>query len=115
MNNSQELVLPRVPSRTPRFFMINAVGICLYLFGASFGWVTPELADVPGAVGGGAIVWFLFAVPIFLIFLIGNGGVFLWSCWRRYKNGRWFMSIWGWLVPVFWALAVWLDFARHGS
>jgi hypothetical protein len=43
----------------------NVVAILFYLLAAAPSWVNPELADIPGAAGGGAVIWFLLAVPIF--------------------------------------------------
>jgi hypothetical protein len=104
-----------VDFRTHLFVVVNTIGSVLYLFAASSGWVEPEVADIPGAAGGGALVWFLVAVPVFLVFFLGNIGVFVWSCVHRYRRGAWFLSRWGLLVPLIWLLAVVLDFSRHGT
>lgn len=102
-------------SRTSIFVVVNIIGCALYLVAASFGWVEPEVAEIPGASGGGALVWFLFAVPIFLLFFLGNIGVFVWSCVQRYMRGAWFLSKWSMVVPFIWLLAVFVDFSRHGT
>ncbi len=112
MNVEQSQLLAR--SLTIKWLVVNVIGVVLYLLGASNGWVEPELAEIPGAAGGGAIIWFLFAVPTFLLFALINSGAILWSSIRRYRNGWWPMTKWVWFVPVIWFLAVWLDFSRHG-
>lgn len=101
-------------SLTTKWVVINVAGVVLYLLGASNGWVEPELAEMPGAAGGGALVWFFIAIPILLSFVLLNSGAILWSCIRRYRSGSWPMTMWVWVVPLVWLLAVWLDFSQHG-
>jgi hypothetical protein len=114
MSVKQEHSASSVALRTRWFVAVNAIGIALYLFAASFGWVERELADIPGASGGGAVVWFLFAVPVLLVFFLANLGAFCYSCIRRYRTGAWPISMLAWSVLIIWGLAIWLDFSRHG-
>jgi hypothetical protein len=94
----------------------NAVAIGIYLIAASAGWIDPELKDVPGAAGGGAVVWFLLAVPIFFVSLLGNGACAVIALIRRNRNGRQSFFRWSWLaVLAMWLVAVALDFSRHGT
>ncbi len=51
------------------FLAINAVGIALFLLVASAFWSELEVGDIPGASLGNAFGWFVFAVPIAVIFL----------------------------------------------
>jgi len=97
------------------FVAVNTIGAVLYLFAASVGWVEPELADIPGASGGGAVIWFLFAVPVFFLFFLANIGTLVWACIHRFRNGGWLISKWGWFVPLIWLLAALLDFYQHGA
>lgn len=105
---------PVGPTFTLKFLIANCIGVALYLYGASFGWVEPELQDVPGAAGGGAVVWGMFAIPVFLAFLLGNLVSLCWVCLRRLRAGIWAVSAWGLLVLPLWICAIWLDFSRHG-
>ena len=115
MKHKQQISSFNAISRTRMFVLVNTIGSILYLVTASSSWVEPEVANIPGARGGGALVWFLFVVPIFLLFFLGNIGVFIWSCVQRYRRGAWFLSKWGLLVPLIWLLAIVLDFSRHGT
>ncbi len=66
-------------SRVPRFHLvwvlINLIGITVFLGMASYSWIEPEAADIPGASAGDALVWFIMVVPVLLIFVLCN---FLW-------------------------------------
>jgi hypothetical protein len=61
---------------TPRFafnwLLVNAIGMVVFLVVASQFWVEPEFADEPGYNLGDAFGWLLCAVPILILFFIGN-------------------------------------------
>ena len=93
----------------------NFFAVVVYLTAASAGWVEREIENFPGAAGGGAIVWFIFAVPVFLLSLLGNFGCFLMALIHRRRTGQWRFFWWGWLAVVgLWLAAVAYDFSRHG-
>ena len=106
----------RVVSSTIALISANVVAAAIYLIAASVGWVEPEVADVPGAAGGGAVVWFLFAVPVFLLSFLGNLSCLVLTTIHRYRKGQWRFFWWSWFaVLALWCMAVAFDFTRHGT
>ena len=99
--------------RTFAFLLFNGLGIATYLFLASWSWIEPSLADIPGASGGAAFVWFFSAVPVFcLCFLLDVVWMAL-EINSPEKAPRGF----GWallLVPPLWVAAICLDYSHHG-
>lgn len=93
----------------------NFFALVVYLGAASLEWVEPGLEDVSGASGGGAFVWFLFAVPVLLLSFIGNLLCVFWTLIHRYRTGHWYFSWWASpTVLGVWILAVAFDYSRHG-
>ena len=100
-------------------FLLNLAGMVAYLLVASKYWIEPKLADMPGASGGAAIVWFDYAVPILLGFLLLNVA---WSFLEgfAYLNKKpWQLRLIQLLVPfpiifVSWIVALYIDFSHHG-
>lgn len=93
----------------------NVVAVAFFLAMAAFSWIEPELAEVPGASGGAALVWFTTAVPIALAALILNLGVLAWVLVRRSRQGRWPVSRVAWLSVLLWVCALAVDNLRHGA
>jgi hypothetical protein len=93
--------------------VVNLAGIALFLAAASVSWIEPELADVPGASGGDAFVWFATAVPVLGRFLIGNLAwlVFSLSDW---SSGKFTPLAFGALISACWIAAYLFDNAHHG-
>ena len=67
----------------------NVLGAAFFVLIASKTWIEPELASTPGASGGAGLVWTMTAVPILLLFVLLDVGVFGWTCIRRIRNGHW--------------------------
>jgi len=86
----------------------------LYLAFASSCWIEPRLADIPGASGGAPIVWGLTAFPILILFCILDALWILFACGVFLRKKRWILHPSFLLVPACWAVAVCIDFSRHG-
>ena len=96
------------------FIAINAIGIVIFLFTASYFWIEPELANVPGANTGNAFGWALFAAPIPIFFIFGD---VLWTAMKVAKVG-WhdrlrYISL-SLVVLACWAAAYAFDNGHHG-
>lgn len=112
ISTAREMLL----SWTTTLLAANLFAIVVYLAVASLGWVEPELQEFPGATGGGAVVWFFFAVPVLLLSFLGNLLCILWAVIRRYRTGYWYFLWWAWpAVLSMWISAVAFDFSRHGT
>jgi len=98
---------------------LNLVGVIVYLEFATQGWVEPEVADIPGASGGGAIMWGLTAMPTLLAFIAID---VLWLIFeivvyltrKTWRLGLVFLIIPALVVPAMWAIAVHIDYSHHG-
>ncbi|MCS0585186.1 hypothetical protein NX784_26740 [Massilia pinisoli] len=116
MNNEKITESEKPISPTAILIAVNFFAVVLYLAAASSGWVEPELESIPGASGGGAMVWFLLAVPIFLLSFLGNVVSLVFAVIRRFRTGCWNIAWWAWpAVLGLWVLAVAFDFSRHGT
>src|ERR1044072_1031024 len=93
---------------------LNLVGVALYLGAASSGWAEPEVADVPGAAGGGAITWFFTAVPLLGFFSLLNFFRVPLQLVAHLEKKEWARGAVALCVPALWAIAVYADFSRHG-
>lgn len=101
--------------RTAALLATNIVALGLYLIAASFGWVERELANIPGSAGGGAIIWFFGAVPVFVLSFFLNFGCVIRALIHRYRTGTHYFVWPAWIaVPGLWTLTVAYDFSRHG-
>ncbi|WP_140637472.1 hypothetical protein [Methylibium rhizosphaerae] len=106
----------RWPSQVSTVWLIgNALVAAAFLFAASHTWIEPELADVPGASGGAGAVWFMTAVPIFILATVVNFAVLTWCCVMRLKRGAWPATWSSWLVVFVWVAVLLLDNSRHGA
>jgi hypothetical protein len=116
MKITEELNDQAIETRTSVLVAVNIFAIVVYLLAASVGWVESEVADIPGASGGGALLWAMLAIPIFLMSLLVNLSAATWLLIYRWRYGQWYF-LWGTfvVVPVPWILAVAYDFSRHGS
>jgi hypothetical protein len=92
---------------------LNAIGVVTYLKLACPCWIEPELAYVPGASAGDPIVWGLSALPILLLFFVLD---FSWgaSLGLGYLRRKTAIHPTVWLVPIVWAVAIYIDFSHHG-
>jgi len=99
-----------MPKPLIAWLLANLVGLTLFLAIASQFWIEPELAGIPGASAGDAILWGLFAAPILGAFALANLGWLVWVLGRRWWLG---------LMPAIvilgcWAAAWLFDNAHHG-
>ena len=99
--------------RTITFLLLNGCGIAAYLFLASWTWIEPSLADMPGASDGAAFVWAFGAARVPCIcFLIDVVWMALeLNSPERAPRGFGLALL---LVPVLWVVAIYVDFSRHG-
>lgn len=101
-------------NRIPKVWLAaNVIGIATFLYLASFFWIEPELADVPGASGGAFIGWALFAAPVALVFGIANLGWLMVTLFRL-RRREWFPSICAMAMLAAWYGAYLFDNAHHG-
>ena len=91
----------------------NAAAAAAYLLVASVAWTEPEVRDIPGASGGGAVIWVLTAVPLFLLTTVANLIVVAWAWRRRSTSGQWPAARLAWVIPLVWIGAVVVDLAHH--
>ena len=92
----------------------NLVVAGAFLYVASFFWIEPELADIPGASAGSPILWTLLALPIIAFVTLCNLGTLVW-CAVRTKRVPWPFNWISWFVLVIWVAAIYLDNSRHGA
>lgn len=106
----------RARRNTLIWLVVNACGVVAFLIVASrVGWIEPELADVPGAIGGGAIVWALMAFPIVLAFACLHIAAAFWAFLVHRKHGRWPMDKYFWVSIPMWIIACIVDSLHHGA
>jgi hypothetical protein len=104
------------PSRVSIIWLVsNLLAAGAFLLVASRTWIEPELAHVPGASGGAGVVWFMTAVPVFVIATLLNLAVFAWCCIARLRRRAWPVTWPSWLVVLVWAAALVFDNSRHGA
>lgn len=102
-------------SLTGWVILLNVAGAIAYLMvGSQLWWIEPELADIPGASGGSAVIWFVVSVYFVVGFGIVNLVALLRHVFVRYKKRGQKMSIFALLVPAIWILAIWIDYRHHG-
>ncbi len=95
--------------------LANVLAAVVFVGVASFTWIEPELADVPGANGGAAFVWFMSAVPIVVLSLVLNVGAVAWALAYRRQNAEWPATAFAWVSALVWVAALLLDNSRHGA
>jgi hypothetical protein len=86
--------------------LLNVLGAVVYLWAASLGWVRAEERKF---VTGEPFIWFLFVLPVAVVFLVVNltWGAFILAR-KEWRIGMFWLS----LIPV-WAIALAIDFAHH--
>jgi hypothetical protein len=88
----------------------NAIGVVVYLWGASYAWAIPEeRAAGIDSVAGEPFVWAAAVFPVWAVFLALNGAWVGVAVARRQR---------GTLIPLLLVSAVWLvavvvDYAHH--
>ena len=98
---------------------LNVIGVIAYVLSSTQGWVEPEAANIPGAAGGGALLWGMTALPTLLAFIVID---VLWLifesvvCLTRRKGrlGLVYLVIPVVVIPLMWAIAIYIDFSHHG-
>lgn len=89
----------------------NALGVALYLWGASHAWAIPaERAAGITTVTSEPFIWAGFVLPVWAVF--GVVDVF-WACWVLAPPPRWRATGVVLAVGLAWAVAVAVDFAHH--
>ena len=92
---------------------VNLAGIAAFLIAASRSWIEPELTNIPGASGGDAYVWLVTAVPVLVVFAIGNLAWLATLLGSHASNKR--MSVaFGTLIFASWIAAYLFDHLHHG-
>ena len=101
-------------SRCITVTLLNVATMIWYVHVASKYWIEPSLADVPGASGGAFVGWFATAVPIVAWCAVLN---WLWVAFECFlpmqKSPRW-LGVTILVVPLLWAVALYVDFSHHG-
>lgn len=68
--------MPTNCSRYAILVLVNALGIGLFMqITSTYFWIEPELANEPGANGGAAVGWIVWAAPMGVLFSVMN------ICW----------------------------------
>ena len=93
---------------------LNVGGIALFFDLAVRTWIEPELANVPGASGGDAIVWATTALPLFVLFVTGNLVLSFKALRELVSDKRLRGTIIVALTLVAWIGAFYLDGIHHG-
>jgi hypothetical protein len=88
--------------------VVNVIGACIYVVGASHGWAIPEEhCAIP--VTGEPFVWFVYVAPVFAVFTLVN---LTWTAlivrYRQWQRG----GLWL-LAALVWLVAIAIDFAHH--
>ena len=103
-------------SLTGWLILVNAVGAAVYLIVASrLWWIEPAVADIPGASGGAAFIWFPVSIYFFVTFLAVNCAALLRHFFVLFKKRGQKLSLYALSAPAIWMLAVWVDFQHHGA
>lgn len=99
---------------TPTWLGVNAIGVAAFLVAASQTWVEPEVADVPGASGGGPLVWGLEALSIFVAFVLLNLCALVWVYLIRRHSASRSIGLAAMVSLPVWLIAFAVDHLRHG-
>jgi len=99
--------------------LLNVIGVIVFLHFATQEWIEPELADVPGASGGDAMAWGVTALPTLLAFIVIDVMWVIYECVvyltrKMWRLGLYFLAIPLAVVPLMWAIAVYVDNSPHG-
>jgi ABC-type amino acid transport system permease subunit len=96
------------------WMIVNLIGIVVFLILASKSWLEPELGNVLGASAGDALVWFVMAVPVLVLFLISNL-VWLAVSLKDAASSNLKSLGFGALLLACWVAAFLFDNAHHSS
>jgi hypothetical protein len=92
--------------------LVNCVGVLLYLWGASHGWLIPEeRAAGIHTVSGEPVVWALFVFPVWTAFFVLN---IIWAISNLLRRIRGNVGAYV-LVSILWVVAVVIDYSQHGG
>ena len=94
--------------------LLNIIGIVTYLRVAAKCWIGSSLAEVPGASGGVGIIWFETAVPTVVSCAVLNWLWVVFECLDLLPRSPRTLGITILVLPLAWALAIYLDFSHHG-
>ena len=93
----------------------NLLGAAGYLWYSVPLWAPKEFADIPGAGAGDPIIWAFTALPILGFFLLLNITWLAWAFVVYLLKGKWRIKLVYSIVPVLWALTLYIDFSHHWS
>ena len=96
-----------------KWMAVNLAGIAVFLTAASLSWIEPELANVPGASGGDAYVWFVMAVPVLVLFIMANLA-WLAASLGSHASNKPMSLVFGALIFACWIAAYLFDNLHHG-
>jgi len=106
------------PAKKPRRLKVwvaaNLAGLPLFLWSASRFWIEPELAFVPGASGGAAFGWIIWAAPIFVLFALANMSWLVFSLVMLSRSRNWRSPAIALTLLVLWFCAYAFDHVHHG-
>jgi len=94
---------------------VNVAGVLLFLALASTSWVEPEVRDIAGAAGGGAVVWGVTALPVLGFAALVVAGRLLWAILHALRSGRWQSAAIVFFTALLWVGAALFDNSNHGS
>lgn len=102
-------------STSTKWIVANCIAMCVFLGIASQSWIEPELADIPGANAGAALIWAISALPIFAAFVLANLAWLAASLARRQEGRRWRPAATATLLMAVWAGVFLFDNLHHGA
>ena len=99
---------------TRSFVLLNVVVAAVYLWiGHTAWWMEPELRDIPGASGGGPIIWFFATAYILGAVVAVDGLVTGWHVYRVLKKKSGSLGVAAVTVVPLWIVVIAIDFAHH--
>lgn len=96
-----------------KLLAFNVAGIVLFLWIAVPMWAPPELADIPGAGAGTAIVWVVYALPVFLACALVDAVFLVYALAVTFLRKSRPLALWHLAIAPAWAVALYVDASHH--